>query len=157
MTNPKQFRFLDADSSLVGASLMPMLPLRLRNGIHTAEVFGLVDSGSAVNVLPYSIGEQLGLVWAEQRREIILSGNLSRIAARGIVVTATVEGIAPARLAFAWAQTDSVRPILGQANFFGSMDICVGLTCAFSGQYQCLRSLRSGNKLILSNMFFFTY
>jgi tetratricopeptide (TPR) repeat protein len=78
----------------------------------------LLDTGAAVNVLPYSLGEQLGFVWEQQRTSIVLSGNLARLPARGIVVSATIAPFAPVRLAFAWTQTDNVRLLLGQANFF---------------------------------------
>jgi len=87
-------------------------------------VFGLLDTGAAVNVLPYSVGEQLGSVWEQQRTPIVLSGNLARLPARGIVVSATVASLASVRLAFAWTQTDDVRLLLGQANFFLEFDAC---------------------------------
>ena len=82
------------------------------------------DTGAAVNVLPYSVGEQLGFVWAQQRTAIVRSGNLARIPARGVVVDATVGSFPPVRLAFAWAQTENVRLLLGQANFFMEFDVC---------------------------------
>ena len=103
---------------------MPLLPLILTHGNQQTTVTGLLDTGAAVNVLPYSVGEQLGFVWEQQRTSIVLSGNLARLPARGIVVSATVGTMAPVRLAFAWTQTDSVRLLLGQANFFMEFDVC---------------------------------
>lgn len=103
---------------------MPLLPLRLSHGAQDVAVSGLLDTGAAVNVLPYSVGEQLGFVWEQQRTSIVLSGNLARLPARGIVISATVASFAPVRLAFAWTQTEHVRLLLGQANFFMEFDVC---------------------------------
>jgi hypothetical protein len=103
---------------------MPLLPLKLAYGERELAVSGLLDTGTAVNVLPYSVGEQLGFAWEQQRTAIVLSGNLARIPARGVVVTALVESFPPVRLAFAWTQSENVRLILGQANFFMEFDVC---------------------------------
>ena len=101
-----------------------MLPLTLSHIKQNVAVSGLLDTGAAVNVLPYSVGEQLGFVWDQQRTPITLSGNLARLPARGIVVSATVATFTPVHMAFAWTQTDSVRLLLGQANFFLEFDVC---------------------------------
>jgi Aspartyl protease len=121
---PAHFPFVDADLSQPGASLMPLLPLTLSRGIQEIEVSGLLDTGASVNVLPYSLGLQLGLVWEEQRTSISLSGNLARLPARGVIVSAKIASFAPVRLAFAWTQTDNIRLLLGQANFFLEFDVC---------------------------------
>ena len=42
---------------------MPYLPLTLERKGSVKEVFGLLDSGSTVNVLPYNTGLELGAVW----------------------------------------------------------------------------------------------
>ena len=124
MTKSQRLPFLDADPTQPGASLMPLLPVTLTNGARELAVSGLLDTGAAVNVLPYSVGVQLGFRWEEQRTSIVLSGNLARIPARGVIVTALVEPFSPVRLAFAWTQSDQVRLILGQANFFMEFDVC---------------------------------
>ena len=103
---------------------MPLLPLTLSHGKREVTVSGLLDTGAAVNVLPYSLGEQLGFVWEQQKTAIVLSGNLARLPARGIVVSATIAPFTPVRLAFAWTHTDNVRLLLGQANFFMEFDVC---------------------------------
>ena len=124
MIETARFPFVDADPTQPGASLMPLLPLMLSRGDQEITVSGLLDTGAAVNVLPYSLGEQLGFVWEQQRTSMVLSGNLARLPARGIVVSATIAPFAPVRLAFAWTQTDNVRLLLGQANFFLEFDVC---------------------------------
>lgn len=119
-----RFPYLDAMPSHPEASLMPFLPLTLAHGGRQVAASGLLDTGAAANVLPFSVGESLGLIWEAQRVPIVLSGNLAHIPARGIVVSATVDSFAPVRLAFAWAQIDNIRLLLGQANFFHEFDAC---------------------------------
>ena len=83
-----------------------------------------MDSGAAVDVLPNRAGRELGFDWDRQTRSVELSGNLASVEARVVVLSAAVGSFAPVRLAFAWAQTDSVSVILGQVNFFLEFDIC---------------------------------
>ncbi len=77
----QQFAYVSRDPSLGKASLAPMLPLTL-TGIQTLVTSGLVDSGAAINVLPYSAGVQLGFDWEREVRSVELSGNLASVAAR---------------------------------------------------------------------------
>ena len=124
MTLPAQlFPYVPRDSSLGNASLAPMLPLALA-GSQSVATSGLVDSGAAVNVLPYAVGLQLGLDWDQQTRSVELSGNLASVEARVVVLSAVVGSFSQVRLAFAWARTDAVSVILGQVNFFMEFDVC---------------------------------
>lgn len=124
MTVPaEQFSYVLRDSSLGSASLAPMLPLTLSRS-QSISTSGLVDSGAAINVLPYTLGVQLGFDWDQQTKEVELSGNLASVEARVVVISAAVGTFAPVRLAFAWAKTDSVSLILGQVNFFLEFDVC---------------------------------
>lgn len=83
-----------------------------------------MDSGAAVNVLPYTLGLQLGFDWDQQTHSVELSGNLAAAQSRVVVLSAAVGSFSPVRLAFAWAETDDVSVILGQVNFFLEFDIC---------------------------------
>jgi hypothetical protein len=124
MSAPAQsFPYVPRDPSLGHASLAPMMPLTLI-GSQSVETFGLVDSGAAVNVLPYAVGAQSGLDWDRQARSVELSGNLASVQARVVVLSALVGSFPPVRLAFAWAQTDAIPVILGQVNFFLEFDVC---------------------------------
>lgn len=124
MTAPvEQFAYVPRDPTLGAASLAPMLPLTLV-GSASVDVLGLVGSGAAINVLPYSIGLQLGFHWDQQTQVIQLSGNLSAVEARVIVASAKVGQLPEVRLAFGWAKTDAVPAILGQVNFFLEFDVC---------------------------------
>lgn len=120
---PQRFPYLPRDPSLASASLAPMLPLTL-TGSKSVAVHGLVDSGAAINVLPYTLGVQLGFDWAQETRAVQLSGNMASVEARVVVTSAVLGGFAPVRLAFAWAQTDAAPVILGQVNFFLEFDVC---------------------------------
>jgi hypothetical protein len=100
-----------------------MLPITLI-GSQRVATSGLVDSGAAINVLPYALGVRLGFDWDQQTRSVELSGNLASAEARVVVLSADVGGFPPVRLAFAWAQTDAVSVILGQVNFFMEFDVC---------------------------------
>jgi hypothetical protein len=124
MPETKRFPYTVSDSDLGVASLMPYLPITLASGQKTAHISALVDSGATVNVLPPAAGLQLGLVWEEQETAITLSGNLARLEARGILLAAEVSGFPPIRLAFAWAKSNEIPPILGQTNFFMEFNVC---------------------------------
>jgi hypothetical protein len=100
-----------------------MLPLTLVGG-HSVATSGLVDSGAAINVLPYALGVQLGFDWDRETRSVELSGNLASVEARVVVLSAVVGTFPPVRLALAWARTDAVSVILGQVNFFMEFDVC---------------------------------
>ena len=85
---------------------------------------GLIDSGAAINVLPYDVGLQLGAIWEQQTTPLRLTGNLAAAEARGLVVLANVGPFPPVRLALAWTQARTVPLILGQVNFFLEFDVC---------------------------------
>jgi hypothetical protein len=120
---PQRFPYVPRDPSLGNASLAPMLPLILIGNQNVA-TFGLVDSGAAINVLPYALGVQMGFDWDHETRSVELSGNLASVEARVVVLSAVVGSFPPVRLAFAWAQTDAVSVILGQVNFFLEFGVC---------------------------------
>jgi hypothetical protein len=116
------YPFVPANPAAGPLALMPLLPLRLELPPHSISVLGLLDTASAVNVLPLDIGLQLGAVWADQKMSVQLTGNLASVPARGLVLSAIVGQFPPVRLAFAWAQTNSVPLILGQLNFFAEFN-----------------------------------
>lgn len=125
MTPPaEQFPFVEAEPYLGEASRLPYLPLTLTLQGRSVSMRGLLDTGSAVNVLPYDVGGQLGAVWEHQTIPVRLTGNLSRDEARVLIVSATVGNFPPVRLAFAWTRTNTVPVILGQVKFFLEFDAC---------------------------------
>ena len=124
MSGPaQQFPFVERDRTLGPASLAPLIPLTLK-AAQIVAVSALLDTGAAVNVLPYSVGVQLGFIWDQQTTSVQLSGNLASVEARVVIVAVTVAQFPPVRLAFAWAKEDSMPIILGQVNFFMEFDVC---------------------------------
>lgn len=124
MTTPVRFAYAEADASRPERSILAHLPITLLHGTHTVPVPGLLDTGSTVNVLPYNVGVQLGLVWDQQPTRVHLTGNLARLPAWGVIVTGQVASFPPVELAFAWTQSTEVPVILGQVNFFMEFDVC---------------------------------
>ncbi len=124
MENSQQYRFTASDPNFGEAGFRPYIPINLSYGIKTLNVAGLLDSGAMVNVLPYSVGINLGTVWNEQAKPLKLTGNLALVEARVLLVNATVGTFPSVRLAFAWTQSDSVPLLLGQVNFFREFNVC---------------------------------
>jgi hypothetical protein len=124
MLEAERFPYVEVDPSLGAASALPYVPLTLEHGANTASVSALVDSGAALNVLPYEVGVQLGVVWEQQTVPVQLAGGLGDSEARAIIVMGTVGRFAPVRLAFAWTRNREVPVILGQVNFFMEYDVC---------------------------------
>jgi len=118
----ERYPFLPINPAAGVLGLMPLLPLRLELPPHAVAVLGLLDTASAVNVLPHHVGLQLGADWDQQTTSVQLTGNLASVPARGLVVSAIVGRFASLRLAFAWAQVSTIPLILGQINFFAEFD-----------------------------------
>ncbi len=103
---------------------MPYLSLTLERQGQRKEVFGLLDTGSTVCVLPYRIGLDLGAVWEEQTIPLVLKGNLANFEARALLMTAYIGELIPVNLAFAWTRAEDAPLVLGQTNFFMEFDVC---------------------------------
>lgn len=124
MTNTVRFPYLRHESGRAEATILAYLPLALSHQERSITVSGLLDSGSTVNVLPYSLGLQLGFIWSQQTISVQLTGNLAASTAKGILVKGQVASLPSVDLTFAWTQTDEIPVILGQVNFFMEYDIC---------------------------------
>jgi hypothetical protein len=119
-----RFPYSTTDPSQDAFDSLPRLPLRLRADSRALDVMGLVDSGATVNVLPYEVGLQLGLVWDDRRANIRLAGTLGQQPAMPVFMIAEIADFAPVRLAFAWVQSPNAPLILGQTNFFMEFEVC---------------------------------
>lgn len=64
MTEPQRFSYSTAEAGVKGG--LPFVRMTLIHRDQRTQVSALVDSGATVNVLPYEVGVQLGLVWEEQ-------------------------------------------------------------------------------------------
>jgi hypothetical protein len=103
---------------------LPRIPISLSYAGLSISAHALLDTGSTVNILPYDIGLQLGVVWEEQTIRLPLAGNLAKVEARGLFLNVQIGNLERVRLAFAWAQVSEVPLILGQTNFFREFDVC---------------------------------
>ncbi len=82
MPQAEQCPFVEMEPHLGEASRLPYLPMTLTVQGGSVSVQGLLDTGSAVNVLPYNVGLELGAVWEQQTIPVRLTGNLAREEAR---------------------------------------------------------------------------
>ncbi len=124
MFDAQRFPFIEKFDEFGVSNWVPYLPLMLTYQGRSLDVLALLDTGSTVNVLPYEIGLQLGAVWEEQTLSIPLAGNIARLEARGLLISATIGRFTPVNLAFAWTQANDVPLILGYLNFFSEFDVC---------------------------------
>lgn len=124
MVDAQKFPYKIIDSSLGMVDRMAYLPLTLSLNGQFLNAEGLLDTGASVNVLPYELGQQLGLIWENETLSVVLAGNLARFEARAVIVDAQVSSFPKVDLAFAWTQATDVPLILGQANFFFEFEVC---------------------------------
>jgi hypothetical protein len=124
MPQAEKYSFVSRNPALGALGLVPCLPIQLAFRQRTIVVEGLLDTASAINVLPYDIGLQLGAIWEEQTTPLELTGNLAREEARALLVSAIVGAFPPVRLAFAWTKSKEAPLLLGQMNFFMEFNVC---------------------------------
>jgi len=124
MIESQRFPFLEVRDVYGDVDVVPRLPLTLSYGEKSIAVSGLLDTGASINVLPYSVGCELGAIWEDQRFSVQLAGNLAPVEAKGLAVTAQIGDFAPVTMVFAWSQTDDVPVLLGRMNFFLEFDVC---------------------------------
>jgi hypothetical protein len=124
MAQAEAFPFIVEDAAFGEASRLPYMPITLELQRRSLAVSALLDTGSAVNVLPYEVELQLGAEWDRQLTTVRLTGNLANEPARVLTVLGTIGTLPSARLVFAWTRAFSVPVILGQVNFFMEFDVC---------------------------------
>lgn len=124
MNSPVRFSFTHAESRQTAVGQLAYVPVILSYEMHSTPVSGLLDTGSTVNVMPYSVGLKLGFVWEQQTTLVRLTGNLANVAAKAVVVSGKIASLPPVTLVFAWTQAEEIPVILGQMNFFTEFDVC---------------------------------
>lgn len=104
---------------------MPILDIKLDYGSREIVTSALVDSGASLNILPFDIGIELGLVWEQQTYPIQLGGVLQQSKAFAVLLDAHIGNLPTRQLAFAWVNRPSstIRTLLGQVNFFQEFDV----------------------------------
>ena len=124
MTAPAVFPYMQVAPSLGPAGWMPVLPVLLDLDGTTVADLALVDSGAAVNVIPYQLGLQLGGDWNQFPGSLPMGGPLAGYPAKPLFLDATIGSFPPVQLAFARSQAPLARSLLGQVNFFETFDVC---------------------------------
>jgi hypothetical protein len=124
MDNAQRFVFVEGFDTFGVPDALPQLPLSLTYQSSSVEVAALLDTGASVNVLPYSIGIQLGAIWEAQTVSVTLAGNLASTEAKGLLVSAQISNFDPVMLVFAWSLSDEAPLLLGRMNFFLEFDVC---------------------------------
>lgn len=74
--------YVDRDPSRPGTSLMPYAPVSFLLGAVALVEHALLDTGAAVNVLPWRTGVALGFDWNALASDVNLSGNLANAPAK---------------------------------------------------------------------------
>jgi hypothetical protein len=124
MPSSVEIPYTDLRNTLGEVTPRPILTVQLIYQETSIQATGLVDSGADANLLPYGIGNLLGLNWGEQRFSLRLSGNLATYDTRIVVFPVKVADFAPVDLAFAWTQSEQAPLIFGQTNFFQRFNVC---------------------------------
>ena len=104
---------------------IPLETIQLTHKATTVTVPAVVDSGAALNILPFDIGLSLNLDWDNQTYPLDLGGILTGTLAYAVLLQAEIEPFPPLKLAFAWINKPSteIRVLLGQVNFFQEFDV----------------------------------
>jgi len=124
MANPLRFPYVTVDPTAGDVGIAPYLPLTLEYQGNRLVTSALVDTGSSLSVIPYSLGVSLGAVWRERAAVLRLGGSFEPVSACPLFLYVTVGTFAPIELAFAWAQAEDVPLLLGQVNFLMEFDVC---------------------------------
>jgi hypothetical protein len=124
MRDSQRFNFTEGFDAFGFPDALPQMPLTLMYRASSVEVLALLDTGASVNVLPYSIGVQLGAVWEEQTTSVTLAGNLASVEAKGLLIPVQIGEFDTVRLVFAWSRSDDIPLLLGRMNFFLEFDVC---------------------------------
>jgi hypothetical protein len=63
MNSSQQFPFIESQDAFGVVDFLPKLPIALSYRQRSVSGIGLLDTGASVNVLPYGMGRDLGLVF----------------------------------------------------------------------------------------------
>jgi hypothetical protein len=123
VSSTAQFPYLYRGGSGVVSDLAPLLPIRLDRDRVSLDVVALVDSGATISVLPWSVGLRFGVDWDSLNVPCPIGGGAGSIPGKVLIVYGTVPPFPTVPLVFSWVQSDNVRIILGQTNFFLNFDV----------------------------------
>ncbi|MDM8525570.1 hypothetical protein QUF80_19545 [Desulfococcaceae bacterium HSG8] len=111
---------------------MPFVDIQLSHNERSISASALTDSGSALNILPFDVGLELGFIWEKQTFPLDLRGTLRDSQAYAVLVRTELAPFPSLDLGFAWVSRPvaDIRILLGQVNFFQEFNI------SFYGHHQ---------------------
>jgi hypothetical protein len=124
MSKTLRINYTISKKSVDNTGHLPFIPILLSFTNQKVLTSGLLDTGSTINVMPFSIGLELGLKWDKMNTKIPLTGNLSTSEAFGVVIKGKIDDFKTTNLVFAWTKNDQIPLILGQTNFFQEYNVC---------------------------------
>ena len=117
-----EFSFEEVISPKFGPILIPLIPLTIIGPKRKVKVFMLLDSGADISMIPYSIGETIGLeLDMATRSEIQGIGEGSVPYVLGQIKFELEDIEIPARIG--WALIEEVPFILGRLDVFENLAI----------------------------------
>lgn len=117
-----EFPFEKRHSRILGSIWKPVLPVTLAGPKGKVNLFMLLDSGADLSLIPYSVGEMIGLeLDIHRRREVqgVGQGSVSYILSQISVQIGTFD--VPIRVG--WALIEEVPLILGRLDLFRHLAI----------------------------------
>ncbi len=117
-----EFPFERRQSQRFGTILKPIIPVRLSGPVRAVNVFMLVDSGADLSILPYSVGETLGLQLDIGTRNEVQGIGEGAVPYLLGAVEVQIGGLA-LRVRIGWALIEEVPFLLGRLDVFGELAI----------------------------------
>jgi len=117
-----EFPFERRQSQRFGAIFKPIIPVRISGPIRAVNVFMLVDSGADLSILPYSVGETLGLQFDIGTRSEVQGIGEGAVPYVLGEVELQLSGIA-LRVRIGWALIEEVPFLLGRLDVFRELAI----------------------------------
>jgi len=136
-----EFPFIRRSSKKLGDIFKPIVPVGIVGPKHNINVMMLLDSGADISMIPYSVGEVLGLELNMKTRseaQGIGEGSVSYVLGSAILRIGHYE--IPARIG--WALIEEIPLILGRLDIFRTLSI----EFRESENRILIRKLRSYNK-----------
>jgi len=117
-----EFPFLKRRSEKFGHVLKPIIPVRITGPTRGVKVFMLLDSGADISMIPYAVGESIGLeLDMSTRGEIQGVGEGSVPYVLGQVGVQIGDSEIPVRIG--WALIEEIPFILGRLDVFQTLAI----------------------------------
>jgi hypothetical protein len=101
----------------------PVLPIQLHHHERIVRAEALVDSGASISILPYEVGQALGLNWETSAQGVEIKGRVRAENSRKILVGLEVAPFESFLNLFLWVKDSEIPLVLGQINFFAHFDI----------------------------------